>query len=89
MDISNDIFNQLKNYICNKNGFEISLNQFHYIGNDDMSDSVKSLTDFFIFLKRKNNSCIIYIEGNYKNIEITLENNMCIISDYQIMFINL
>ena len=52
-----------------------------------MSDSIQSLTDFFIFIKKGNKLTSIYLDGYYIKIDKIIENNMCIISDYQITFI--
>ena len=87
-NVSQEIFDELKNYISNKNGTELLIKQLHYIGNTDMSDSVKFLTDFFIFLKKSNKFSLVYIEGNFIRIDKIIDNNICIISDYQIMFID-
>ena len=86
-NIPNKIYNEIKDLIINKNGNEVSKKQFHYLGNTDMSDSIKSLTDFFIFIKKGNKLTSIYLDGCCMEIDKIIENNMCIISDYQINFI--
>ena len=86
-NIPNKIYNEIKDLIINKNGNEVSKKQFHYLGNTDMSDSIKSLTDFFIFIKKGNKLTSIYLDGCCVKIDKIIENNMCIISDYQITFI--
>ena len=86
-NIPNKIYNEIKDLIINKNGNKISKKQFHYLGNNDMSDSIKSLTDFFIFIKKGNKLTSIYLDGCCVKIDKIIENNMCIISDYQITFI--
>ena len=52
--LDDNIFKILKNLIDNKNNNILQKCQFHvYSKNLDMTDSVKSLTDFFIFIKKK------------------------------------
>ena len=88
-NLSDELFELIKNYIKNENEkIEITKEQFHIIGKEDMTNSVKSLTSFFIFIKKKTNSFIIYLNGENKEVNKIIEGNICIVSNYETELIN-
>ena len=86
--INDELFALLRNYVKNINEKELLQNQFMLIGNESMTDSIKNLTSFFIFIEVKDNINIyinerkLTINNNNKK-----SNNYCIVSFYKIKFI--
>ena len=75
----------IKDIIENKNKKIIQKEQFHVYSKEiDMSDSVKTLTDFFIFIKKRKSDFLLYINGVFTKINNIISNNYCIFSDYQV-----
>lgn len=86
-NINDELFETIKNYLKNENDKnEISKEQFHIIGNEDMGNTFKSLTSFFIFIKKKIKSSILYLNAQKKEINEIIKENLCIVSDYEIKF---
>ena len=85
--IDEDVFSLLKKYIRNKNQRNLEKKQFHLIGKKNMNDSIKSLTDFFIYYNSNNHSININNQKKILN-ELIKGENFCICSNYQVEFIN-
>lgn len=89
-DLDDNVFLLLKDIVENKNKKIIKKEQFHIYSKElDMTDSSKSLTDFFIFLKKRKNDFLLYINGASIIIIKRIKNNYCIFSDYQVKIIKL
>ena len=81
-----EIFNEsIKNINPKKS---LSKDQFHIIGRENMTDSIKSLTSFFIFTLKKGEKFIIYLNGEKKELDKCVhEKYLCVVSDYEVTFI--
>ena len=87
--INDELFALLRNYVKNINEKELSQNQFMLIGNESMTDSIKNLTSFFIFIEVKENINIYVNERKVtiNNSDNKKRNNYCIASFYKVEII--